>query len=196
STLDFNVTAEADTVDSPAVLLPFDTNYVVDAGQAITFDVPAADPEGDLLEYRVTLEGDDDGSVTVDEEDQTVTYTPGPGFTGQASILVEVRQEGATSRGSTNDPWDKQIVTVGVGDAAASGSARTIRALDNVPFSNVVVATFTDLDPAGTADDWTANIDWGNGDVTEGTIVAGETPGSFSVLGSHEYEGTATGLPL
>ncbi len=196
STLDFDVAAEADTVDSPAVLLPFDTNYVVDAGQAITFDVPAADPEGDDLEYRVSLDGDDDGSVTVNEEDQTVTYTPGPGFTGQASILVEVRQEGAASRGSTNDPWDKQIVTVGVGDAAASGSARTIRALDNVPFTNVVVATFTDLDPSGTAGDWTADIDWGNGDVTEGTIVAGDTPGSFSVLGSHEYVGTASGLPL
>ena len=195
TSVDVNVTANADTVDDPAVLLPFDTSYVVDSGQAITFDVPGADPEGDTLEYRVTLTGDTTGTAVVNAVDQTVTYTPGAGFTGQASILVEVRQEGATSRGSTADPWDKQIVLVGVGDETASGSASALRALVGVELTDVVVATFTDIDPAGEAGDWTADIDWGDGDVTEGTVVAGSTPGTFEVRGSHQWD-IAAGLPL
>ncbi len=194
ATRDFTVNVDADSIDDPAVLLPFDTSYIVDSGQAINFDVPAADPEGDPLEYRVTLTGDTTGTAVVNQGDQTVTYTPGSGFTGLATILVEVRQEGATSRGSTNDPWDKQIVTIGVGDESASGSASNIQALQNVAFSNVPVATFSDLDPAGEADDWTALIDWGDGDVTSGTIVDGPN-GSFIVLGSHEYD-LVSSLPL
>ena len=196
TTLDVNVTANADTVDDPAVLLPFDTSYVVDSGQAITFDVPAADPEGNTLEYRVTLTGDTTGTATVNQVDQTVTYTPGSGFTGAASILVEVRQEGATTRGSTSDPWDKQLVTVGVGDESASGSASSLRALIGVPLNDISVATFTDIDPSGVAGDWEALIDWGDGDVTEGTVVNGSTPGTFEVLGSHEFGLAADGLPL
>lgn len=193
-TLDVNVTAVADTIDDPAILLPFDTSFVVDAGQPLVFDVPAADPEGDPLDYRLTLLGDTTGNVSVNEDEQTVTYTPGAGFTGTATVRVEVREEGATTRGSTSDPWDKQDVKVGVGDMSASGSANTVRALVNVPFANVPVASFTDLDTGGNAGDWTAQIDWGDGEVTSGTIVA-NGPG-FDVLGSHEYELEADSLPL
>lgn len=194
-TLTFDVNAVADTTDDPPVLLPFDTSYVVDTGQSLTFDVPAADPEGDPLEYRLTLLGDTSGNASVDEEDQTVTYTPGPGFAGAATLRVEVRQVGATTRGSTSDPWDKQDVIVAVGDDAATGTASTIQALVNVPFSNFVVANFTDLDPSGTADDWDVEIDWGDGDITEGTIVPAGG-GSFNVLGSHSYDLVAGNVPL
>ena len=49
-----------------------------------------------------------------------------------------------------------------------------------------VVATFSDA-PAGRASDYTANINWGDGRISSGTVrAAGE--GTFQVLGSHTFK--------
>ena len=49
-----------------------------------------------------------------------------------------------------------------------------------------------DLDPNGTASDYTATITWGDGVTTLGTVVPG-TPGLFNVVGTHTFEeGTYT----
>ena len=52
------------------------------------------------------------------------------------------------------------------------------------------VATFTDTDPASTAAEYAASVDWGDGSTTPGTITG--SAGSFSVSGAHTYaeEGT------
>src|SRR5205807_8576695 len=47
------------------------------------------------------------------------------------------------------------------------------------------VATFTDADRTDKAIDFVADIDWGDGVVSEGTIAGGN--GSFSVTGQHAY---------
>jgi hypothetical protein len=50
------------------------------------------------------------------------------------------------------------------------------------------VGTFTDANPGGTADDFTATIDWGDGTPkTAGVVTAGATAGTFDVSGSHTY---------
>jgi uncharacterized delta-60 repeat protein len=53
------------------------------------------------------------------------------------------------------------------------------------PFDGAV-ASFTDPDPAGTADDYTATIDWGDGQSSAGTI-APTGFGGFEVSGTHTY---------
>jgi hypothetical protein len=61
-------------------------------------------------------------------------------------------------------------------------------AVSDQPFSNVVVARFTNSDPTVTPGGMSAVIDWGDGTSTPGSITA-NPDGSFSVLGSHTYSG-------
>src|SRR5262249_28627060 len=58
-----------------------------------------------------------------------------------------------------------------VADAAISGSAVPVFAKEGLPFTGNV-AVFIDMNPNGTASDFTATINWGNGDSSAGTIVA------------------------
>jgi len=51
---------------------------------------------------------------------------------------------------------------------------------------NRTLATFTDADPNGTLSDYTATIDWGDGQTTNGTIAPNHR-GGWSVSGSHTY---------
>src|SRR5208337_5280136 len=63
------------------------------------------------------------------------------------------------------------------------------------PNSNVVVASFTDADPAGTVSDYQATIQWGDGSSSAGPIVA-NSAGGFNVLGSHTYAEEGQNLPF
>ena len=47
------------------------------------------------------------------------------------------------------------------------------------------VGTFTDTNPSGTASDFIATIDWGDGTLSLGTIIA--SPGQVSISGTHTY---------
>ena len=206
-----------DAANVPAILQPFASNLTTDAGQAVTFGVPAVDAEGDPIDYEAsftqlfgatsdpTLTEDEVGTLGVDDSAGTVTFTPAPGFTGQAEFFVYARTEGATSRGSTASPYDSQLVTIGVGDEPITGTSRTVNALPGVPLQDAVVATFTDGDPDGSADDFTASIDWGDGTVDQtgddgGNDVvvrpSADQPGVFEVVGTHTYANGAVGLPV
>ena len=67
---------------------------------------------------------------------------------------------------------------------------------EGTAIQNVVVGTFTDSDPA-TVDQYSALIQWGDGTVGGGTVVAGSTPGTYKVLGSTTYnEGGSYTLTL
>ncbi len=65
----------------------------------------------------------------------------------------------------------------------------TISYTPNQALNNVTVATFTDSNTVNVAGDFTAQIDWGDGTVTTGTVQG--SAGSFSIVGSHTY--TAAG---
>ncbi len=228
STRTFTFDTVADDTNSPAVLLPLDDNRVTDAGEAIVINALAADPEGDDIDYAASFTNFERGSapvltqagvgtLVVDNTTGNVTFTPEGGFTGPAEFFVYARDifdtdnndttadAPRTIRGNTSFPYDVQRVVVGVGDEGATGQGQTVRALRGVELADVVVATFTDSDVGGTFDDWTAQIDWGDGvvdgeagDATDEDVVvrAGSTPGTFEVVGSHTYSDTAEGLPV
>ena len=60
---------------------------------------------------------------------------------------------------------------------------------------NGLVATFSHAGPGGTPDDFTAQIDWGDGDVSSGVIVP-QAAGGFGVTGRHIYGANGTYLAL
>jgi hypothetical protein len=69
-------------------------------------------------------------------------------------------------------------------------SSGTITAQEGASFSGLV-GSFTDADPNGTAGEYAAQIQWGDGTTSTGTITK-TASGTFNVTGSHTYadEGT------
>ncbi|HEX7450431.1 MAG TPA: TIGR03118 family protein [Pirellulales bacterium] len=72
-----------------------------------------------------------------------------------------------------------------VADADLSATGVAVRSTEGVTFAGAV-ATFTDANPAATAGDFAANIGWGDGTTTTGTVAANGS-GGFSVSGQHAY---------
>jgi hypothetical protein len=64
-------------------------------------------------------------------------------------------------------------------------AAVTVNANTGIAFTGTV-ASFSDLDPAGNAKDFTATINWGDGHLTNGTIKA-NAQGGFDVSGTNTY---------
>jgi hypothetical protein len=72
-----------------------------------------------------------------------------------------------------------------VADTPLVASGTTLRAVEEMAFSGPV-ATFADTDPSGTAGDFSAAIDWGDGTTSAGNVVA-DGRGGFVVTGIHTY---------
>jgi hypothetical protein len=77
------------------------------------------------------------------------------------------------------------------GFAITSGPSGTLNAavLNTWPIArpfNGLVANFSDLDPSGSAKDYTATINWGDGHLSNGTVKA-DTKGGFAVFGTNNY---------
>lgn len=75
--------------------------------------------------------------------------------------------------------------TIAVADAALAGTPVTILFAPASAYSGPV-ATFHDSNTAAPASDFTATIDWGDGNTTAGTI-ASNGGGNFTVSGTHLY---------
>jgi hypothetical protein len=117
----------------------------------------------------------------------SVTAVEGGGFNVSAShtyieegsyaVTVDVADTGGsiTSVGTTATVTDAPLTAVG----------RTITPLENSSFV-AVVASVVDANPNGTADDFSATIDWGDGVITSGSVVASGAA-RFDVIGSHTY---------
>src|SRR5205807_4576617 len=69
-------------------------------------------------------------------------------------------------------------------------TANNISGSQGTPINNAQVATFTDTYTGNVASDFAANIDWGDGTTTAGTVSGAS--GSFTVNGSHTYATAGT----
>jgi hypothetical protein len=155
------------------------------------------DPLGTTTDYTATVNWGD-GTPTVSA---MIAEPAGPGLpfdVSQAAILGHTyAEEGkyVTTIVISDAGGSKTIVNgaVDVADAPLTSAGLPTPPIipEGTQFSGAV-ATFSDLDPAGTPSDYTATITWGDGITTLGTIVPG-TPGLFNVLGTHTFEeGTYT----
>jgi hypothetical protein len=110
-------------------------------------------------------------SHTYAEEAANITYA------------VSIVDNGGGSAGSS--------ASFAVTDAALTAALKTISASEGAAVSGATVATFTDADPAGAAGDYSASVNWGDGDTTASiSIVAdGSVAGQFDVVAtkSHPY---------
>jgi hypothetical protein len=72
-----------------------------------------------------------------------------------------------------------------VEDAPLTPTAVPVKAFKDKTFTGVV-ASFTDVNPNGSADDFSAQIDWGDGNMSEGEVQASKN-GGFDVVGINKY---------
>ena len=213
----FNVTTVADGVNDPPFLNRVE-NQTTAVNTPISFDLSSTDLEGDSVQYTVdvldpSVDPALDPTVTEDDAITTalgvatvtpggrVTYTPPNGYSGPVDLRVRVRQTGATVRGSTPDPFDKQRIRVAVGDEPVAVSGVNVDAARNVNINQAVVATIFDQDLTSDQTAFAANVDWGDGVVSRGAdegvfVLATGAPGTYNVVASHTYSDFVATVPL
>jgi hypothetical protein len=99
-----------------------------------------------------------------------------------------------SSSSADNPPTHNLVVTddfVYAEPTTATNAQPHIAVAAGSALNDVVVATFSDLDPSGDARNFTATIDWGDGHFSPGTIMA-NTSGGFDVRGSNTFAGAGT----
>ncbi|MDW8261430.1 MAG: peptidylprolyl isomerase [Phycisphaerales bacterium] len=193
-----NTDGQGNTINSPPFLDPVGDKVMPrDGTLRFTLSAQDIDPTTNFrrdLEFAAELVNLEDGTVTT--TGNTVTFTPRPGLVGPVEMLVGVKQTNAGARGSTTNPFDIQRIVIGVGDRriTAAGIA-DLAAPAGAGTPGMVVARFSTSDPASATGSFSARINWGDGAVSDGTIVK-NPDGSFNVLGDHRYRRSADDFPL
>ena len=183
----FNAVAATDATNDPPILGPVAPSFTTPVGTPISIPLSSIDLEGDPVELTA-LVTDATPHATATISGTTLTVTPAAGYTGDVNLLVRARAPGATSRGSSTNPYDSQATVVLVSPQTFSTVAVPIRATIGKPTGTISVARITPL-IAATSADFTATIDWGDGTApTPGGIVGGgDFFSGYFVIGDHTY---------
>lgn len=175
-------------INDPPILGPIG-DQVTPVNTPLVFNLTGSDLENDSLDFEALLQGSSATNATATVSGSQVTITPNNNFKGQLQLLVGVKDHGATSRGSTSDPFDTQLITIGVGDQALSGGATiNFSNTEGTASPNIQVATFIDSDATAVAGDFTSSINWGDGTPLDTTGTVTGAAGHFSVAGTHTYK--------
>jgi cyclophilin family peptidyl-prolyl cis-trans isomerase len=190
TTNSFTATTVSDIIDDFAILKsPPITNRFVAVNGRLTNVISGLDLEGGTLYYdafRVDPASGANSSNSV----FTTTYTngvfvivPNQGYAGPLRYYVAV----------SDVPipffqffYDYQEFNVAVGDTPIWATNTSWAALPGVPFSNQLLAVFSNGVPSSPVGNFTAFINWGDNSTNSGTIVAG-AGGLKEVRGSHTY---------
>ncbi|MGE5610057.1 MAG: peptidylprolyl isomerase [Bacillota bacterium] len=194
----FQVQTGADPNGTPPILGPL-SNLVTPVNTPVTINVPTVDMEGEptyVWAYSPQLNGGTPWRI----EGKSLTITPPTGFSGALNVTI-----GVTSY-TVNDPllwwyyaesFDMQTITIGVGDRAITGQSKSFQTTAR-QVDTYAVATFTDADVKGTAGDFKATINWGDGPksrggqgITTGVITRG-ADGTYTVSGIPTYAHNGT----
>ena len=174
------------------------------AGKAIVFKATEAlgfnnqvvatftDPGGPeaIADYKATIDWGD-GQVTpgqVSPADALGVFTVTGAHTyaeeGAKNVTVTVQHDQA--------PNAVIASTANVADPSVIGAGANVKATEGQPFAGILLATFTDPAGAEANQDYTANVDWGDGtpgkpDITPGVVNGPDANGNFTVTGNHRY---------
>src|SRR5437667_3426660 len=145
-------------VNDPPILGPV-SSVVTPGNTPVNINLTSTDLENDPPQFEAIVQGNNP-QVTATVVGNVVTITPTGGFTGSVQVLVGVKDQGATTRGSTGNPFDTQLITVGVGDQQIVATGLAVSASEGAVPTSTTVATFIDQDPNPVASDFTASINW------------------------------------
>jgi peptidyl-prolyl cis-trans isomerase B (cyclophilin B) len=179
----FHAAVVTDTTDDPPILGPVG-NQVAAEGVPISVPLTSIELEGDPVTYEAIVQGTSP-PAQAKVSGNVVTITPNAGFTGTFKVLVGVEQTGATSRGSTADPFDTQMITVNVKAQSLQAQGVSPNVVAGSPVGKI--ATFTAAVPLPSAD-FTATVTWGDGTTSSATVEQPSTPGHYNVVSTKAYD--------
>ena len=194
----FNVNATADATNDPPVLTLPQSTYYTPVNTPITIPLSGFDLEGNTIDFQGEWQTSGGATATwADDAHTALVVTPAAGFTGPIRLYLgagtgeDIR---GTTQGRDGVPlrgvYDTQLITIAVGESPVSARGTKLVYTSGAPTNNVVVAQFYDADRRGTASQFTAKINWGDGSITDG-VVDKLADGSFQVRGNHQYDATA-----
>ncbi len=151
-------------------------------GDVVNLALTATDADSDTLTYSATGLP---GGLVIDPSTGLISGTLGGTATlnGGPYTVTVVVDDGNGGTDSQTFDWIVNDTTLTLASATAS-------AVEGVPANGVVVATFTDPNLSHQAGDYTATIDWGDGN-TSGGFVDGSS-GNFTVIGAYAYADPGT----
>ncbi len=183
TTNSFTATTVADANNDPPFLYPMTvTNLVAPMNVGLTNIVSALDLESNAT-YWGTFAFDlnaTNSSFSIVNGQLQMVIVPNTNYVGPTSVAVRV---GPNPFFTT---YDKQIYTFAFGDTAIAVLGTNFVAGALTPFTNQLLATFTNGVPNSPTNNFTAYINWGDNSTNSG-IIATSFNGQKAVLGAHTY---------
>ena len=179
----FTATTVTDTQNDPPFLYPATvTNLVAPVNTGLTNMVTALDLESNTLYWgAVTLDlNATNSSASVVNGQLQLIIIPNTNYVGSASIAARVGPN------PSFPTYDKQIYTFAFGDTVISAVPTNFTAPALVPFTNLLLATFTNGVPNSATNNFIAFINWGDNSTNSGVILT-NLAGRKEVRGSHIY---------
>jgi hypothetical protein len=188
----------ADAALNVVTVTPPSATEGASTGPSVVATFTDADPNGTPSDYTAVVNWGDGTTSTVTSAGNGITlaggvfsvhasHTYAEESTGLPVTVTVTDADGASASGSATET---------VADAALTISTVTPpSAVESTNTGLVVVATFSDADPNGISSDYSATINWGDGNTTQGLVVPNGN-GTFSVLGGHTFAEEATGLTM
>ncbi len=115
-----------------------------------------------------------------------MVFVPNTNYAGPISFTAIVSPSPIWNYFPTAFPYDSQKYTFAFGDTVIFALGTNFVANALVPFTNQLLATFTNGVPNSSTNNFTAFINWGDNSTNSGVIALGSN-GQKEVLGSHTY---------
>ena len=162
------------------------TNLVAPVNGRLTNIVTALDLETNLLYWSVyyydqnTLLNGSGSTFSIVNSQLQMIIVPATNYTGPLSFVIQAAPD------SIPTTYDQQIFTLAFGDTAISALPANFTATALVPFTNRLLASFTNGVPNSPSNNFAASINWGDNALGTGVIIT-NLAGRKEVRGSHVY---------
>ncbi len=129
-------------------------------------------------------------SVTNKNGELQFFVPPTNNYVGTVAVLFDVSSDPNWlfyyTFGLPIPPYDEQVISFVFGDTPIVGQSNSPTVLAGSPFTNVLVATFTNGVPGSAPTNFIASINWGDNVITAGSIGTNSS-GQKIILGGHTY---------
>ncbi len=168
-----------------------------DASQGSTsasFIVTLSDDGGRThrLRYVVSPGSSDATSASVTDEGKSFQFGRFAGIAFSNGIVQPIWTDNSLELAGVPDPRNFDIANARIGVATVTHEPLVVEMVEISEREGSVftrkIAGFTDPSGTSSPSDFTAKIDWGDGQPLEEGEIQREADGSYSVLGTHEYE--------
>ncbi len=187
----FTATTVADTNFDQAVRFPHTvTNLVTLTSGPLTNSVAATNLQGSAIYWYDYWQDYNSTNSTISLTNGQLVVKPNAGFTGNTGHYVVVSTNSQWNvfyyLGLGLPPFDYQLYTFTFGDTPVWAFATNFIAPAYAPFTNQLLATFTNGVPGSSITNFSAFINWGDNATNSGVITTNSL-GLKEVRGSHIY---------